>query len=384
MKQTILLFLLFAFASVAFAQPTNSRLDADLKRLTRRFENVESIKRLPVDKNTEIRLERAIQSAENELGRFREKYPDHDLSKFEKALADFKNPQAKSSSTNNSGGNATSADISDFAKVENFVETIEEILDFNPPRFIGGNEGVVDEAKQQIEDFREKMDNTLTPEFLALAKDTSNRKIKRIGEKANREAKAIVNRLASVKADEILAETEQNTMLGKYFQVAFMLEKVKLLNKIFENDANIMSANEVADKLIAQLGSSEDVEKKGKANYAAKVANNRMYPESQNNQALRDQAIRAFNSSVYRANEKGNKVLKVHLVSSGWSVERNEITGIILSRDQQVQIAYKASDGKCYLYLMLFQQKHLGGGKYGGGLDRSGSTSEILCENVPK
>jgi hypothetical protein len=109
-----------------------------------------------------------------------------------------------------------------------------------------------------------------------------------------------------------------------------------------------------------------------------------MYPERQNDPALRNQATRAFNSSVYRSNETGNKVLKVHLVSSGWSVRRNELTGIILSRDQQVEVAFQAADGKCYLYLMLFEQKHLGGGKYSNGLDRSGSQSEILCENVPK
>lgn len=387
MKQLILLLTLFSFATIAIAQPKNDRLDADLKRLTRRFENVESIKRLESDGNTEVRIKRAIQSAENELGRFKKKYPDHNVSKFEEDLANFKNPQNISANdvdkdiTPNSNG-----EVSDYAKVENLIESIEEILDFrhDPRKFIQNDETALESSKQQLSGFREKMGKIITPEFITLANDVSNRKIKRTLDKVNREAKTLQTNLSTVDTERISEESDQNLMLSKYFNVLFEKEKINLLSKIYKDLNDLATANNTADNLISELGTLDQIEQKGKANYAAKVAKNRMFPERQNNSALRNEAIRAFNSSVYRAKESGNKVLKAHLVSSGWSVERNKVTGIILSRDQQVQIAYKSSDGKCYTYLMLFMQKHLGGGKYGVGFDRSGSVSEILCENVSK
>ncbi|MEZ5347490.1 MAG: hypothetical protein R2681_18300 [Pyrinomonadaceae bacterium] len=384
MKKSIVVLSILLFSAAAFAQPNDARFDADLKRLNRRFESVESIKRLEKDANTAVRLERAITSAENELGRFKEKYPEHDISKFESALAGFKDPNSTSESS--SSPNPSNSAPSDFAKVENFVETIDEILDLNPPvaKFIRNEDGALEETKQQLADFRLKMDKAVTPEFLALAKDVSNRKIKRIADKANRDAKSMETRLSGINLEQIQSETKENLMLSKYFLIVFTQEQLKYLSRIFGNDDNIAGANALAGKMIAKLGTVEDIEKRGKANYAAKVAEHRMFPERQNNAALRSEATRAFNSSIYRANVKGNTVLKVHLVSGGWSVERNQLTGIILSRDQLVHIAYKASDGKCYTYLMTMQQKHLGGGRYGSGFDRSGSTLEILCENVPK
>ncbi|MFZ1701610.1 MAG: hypothetical protein WBO10_12960 [Pyrinomonadaceae bacterium] len=380
MKQIILLFALLTLATAAFAQPTTIRRDAEVTRLTKRFENVETIKRLPADKNTPIRLERAIQSAENELGRFKEKYPDYDVARFEKALADFKNPQAASTSGTGSGSSPSGG--SEFGKADDFVAVIETILDLVPPRLVGGGDKAVAEAKQKLLDFQAKTHAALTPEFLALAKDTSNRKITRIADKASREAVSIDNRLKNVKADDILALTDPQQMLTRYLLIAYMLEQVNVLDRIFENDAGIMAANSTASGLIARLGKLEEVDRRAQANYAAKVAANRLFPERQNNAALRTEAINAFNSSVY--SKPGNKVLKANLASSGWSTNRNEITGIILSRDQQVHIAYKAADGKCYAYLMRLEQKHQGGGKYSRGIDRAGSTSEILCENVAK
>ncbi|MGE3466436.1 MAG: hypothetical protein AB7J13_05835, partial [Pyrinomonadaceae bacterium] len=369
MKQIILLLTLVTLAAAAVAQPTTIRRDADLTRLTNRFENVETIKRLPVDKNSAIRLERAIRSAENELGRFKEKYPDFDVSRFEAALAEFKDPQAASPAAGGKSGG--SSGTSDFAKSENFVAVVEEILDLKPIRLLKDDDGAIAEAKQKLVDFRTRIDAAITPEFLTLAKDTSDRKISRIMEKAGRDAWSVNSRLKTVNADEMLSETDPRAMLTRYFLIASMLEQVKYLNRIFPSDDKISAANVTADGLIAKLGTLDEVEAKARENYAAKVAANRMLPEVQNNAALRTGAINAFNSSIYR--KPGDRAIKAHLLSSGWGVERNELTGVILNRSQRVHIAYKAADGKCYTYLMIFEQKHLGGNQYRPGRDRSGT-----------
>jgi hypothetical protein len=386
MKQIILLFILLVFSTTIIAQPGNSRLDADLKRLNGRFQRVESIKRLPKDGNSEIRIKRAIETAERELGRFKKKYPDQDVSKFERALANFQNPNSNSKNPETPENKSASNEVSDFAKVENFVETIDEILSFYPPvsKFISNIEGTSEKTKQQLKEFQLKMNQTITPEFIALGQDDSVRKVQRAANKAKQRAGSIQTELAQIDINRIQAETKENLMLAKYYQILFKLEQVKQLKRIFSGDPNINSANDTAEKLIAKLGTSDDIEKRSRENYAAKVAENRMFAERQNNQALRNLASSAFRNSVYRSKDKVGQILKVHLVSNGWSVTRNKLTGIILSRDQQVQIAYKATDGKCYTYLMLLEQKHQGGGKYGGAYDRSGSKQEILCTNVPK
>ncbi len=386
MKPLLIAILMFAFSVGALAQPPNSRLDADLKRLNRRFEKIESIKRMKKDANTEIRLKRAIKSAENSLGRFKKKYPNQNTNMFEQDLANFKNPKA-ASSTSESGSSTSSSNISSYAKAANLVGTIDEILGFLPDtrKFIQNDKNAVGLTKQKLENFRKKMGKIITPGFITLANDGSNRKIKRALDKASREAKLLQSNLSRIDVKRIKKETRQNLMLSKYFRILFAQEKLKLLSKVYQSHAELKAVSKIADGLIAQLGTIDDIEKQGAANYAALVAKRRLFPNRQNNRALRNQAIRAFKSSIFTRGEFAkSQILKVHLVSSGWSVQRNKVTGIILSRDQQAQLAVKTSDGKCHAYLILLEQKHKGGGRYGGAYMRSGSNSEILCKNIPK
>lgn len=372
MKKILILSLILIFSAVGFAQPPNARLDADIKRLNRRFENVESIKRKAKDANSEVRLKRAIDSAQRALERFIKKHQNHDVSKYKRALAEFKNPTSSSS-------------VSDFAKVENLVETVEEILEFNldPRGFIRKEKDALEKAKKKLENFRDKMEKILTTELLTLAKDSSNRKIARISDKANRAAGLLETEFSRTDTKTILKETNQYKMMAKYLKVLSNQEKLSFLSKIFGNKSAVKTANDSANRLIANLGTIDEIERQGEKNYAAKVAKHRMFPERQKSPVLKNQAKRAFVSSIWNKG-KSNQVLKVRIVGGGWSITRNKVTGIIISRDQQAQIAYKANDGKCYTYLMLMEQKHQGGGRYGRAYDRSGSTQEILCANVPK
>jgi len=383
-KLGVLLFF-FTVSVAVYAQP-NLKLDTALGRLNRRFEKVESIKRLPEDKNKKIRLERAIRSAENALGRFKKKYPKHDISTFERDLANFKSGKTPDG-TSESISRSSSSNISSYAKAENLIETIDEILRFLPDtrKFLQNDKNAVELTKQKLERFRNKMKNVITPEFIGLANDDSNRKIKRALDKVRREAKSLKSNLSRIDVKRIKNETKQNLMLSRYFRVLFAQEKLRLLGKIYQNHADVKAASKIADDLIAKLGTIDDIEKQGAANYAALVAKRRLFPNRQKNRSLKNQAIRAFKSSIFtRGKFSSSQILKVHLVSSGWSVQRNKVTGIILSRDQQAQLAVKTADGKCHAYLILLEQKYKGGGRYGGAYMRSGSHGEMLCKNIPK
>lgn len=382
MKNLLLTVLLLTFATVSFAQPKSAsddrKLQNDLRKLTRRVETLKNLETSSVNKRNENRVRRAIEAAETELASFKQKHPKYDVSSFEKDITDFKNKQEK----------ALENKEVDAKNIDGFVATLEEILDFRPPvtSFLSKQDGITGKTEQQLKVFQTKTEQTLTPEFLALAKDSTNRQIRNISNKVRRMVTSDAGRLSSVDTKSIREETEENLMLAKYFDVLFTQKRLATLNKIFVNETEIQTALESSNTIINELGSLAQMQTLARKNYAAKVAKARMYPEVQNNQALRNRFINAFKSSVYRNGDisENSTILKVHLVSSGWSVKRNEITGIILSRDQQGDIAFKATNGKCYTYLMILEQKHLGGGKYSNGIDRSGSQSEILCENVPK
>ncbi len=200
------------------------------------------------------------------------------MSSFERDLANFKNPQGGSGDGSET---AVSSSTSGHAKVEYFVASIETILDFrsDPRPFLQKNPEALLDARKQITEFREKMDQLLTSEFLELAKDQSNRKVQRISEKAVRETKNLYTRLSQTDSARISEEDNENTMRLRYFDIAVSQEKPKVLNTIFAGDADIAAAKQSADSLIAKLGTVDEIEQQGKANYAAKLAKNRMYPE---------------------------------------------------------------------------------------------------------
>ncbi len=385
MKHFVLILFLFGFATLCIAQPTTSgkRIDTDVKILTRRFESIERIIRAPKNKNSAIRYKRAIESAEKALLRFKKKHPDYDTSKFENALNTYRDPQKIASESNNS---PTKSTRTSFSRVEDFAELIDEILALQSParEFLRSKSDATEMAQKKLSDFRSNMKAKITPEIKAIAAEKNNRKVKRISEKAIRRAIQLESELSKTDIARIKNDPKPNIMLMRYFEVIFAKEKLETLQQIFDND-ELSKANNVANTLIAKLGTIDQIEKRGKANYAARVAKVRLFPERQKSQALKRRFISAFKGSPFTQKDFAkSEILKVHLVNSGWSVRRNKLTGIILSRDQQAQFALKKADGKCYSYLVLFEQKSQGGGKYGGVYMRSGSSQEMLCSNVPK
>jgi hypothetical protein len=77
----------------------------------------------------------------------------------------------------------------------------------------------------------------------------------------------------------------------------------------------------------------------------------------------------------------GENIMKINLLDTDWHIERNELTGVILSRYQTAAIAAKQKTGRCMLYTFSIKQEYNGSG-YGSSRRDSHGSNEISCENV--
>ncbi len=78
-------------------------------------------------------------------------------------------------------------------------------------------------------------------------------------------------------------------------------------------------------------------------------------------------------------------VKRVVITSTDWAVQRNEWTGILLSRTIDAWIAYERIDGTCRIELCGFKQDYQGNNKYGPTYwNGVGDNEEISCKNINK
>ncbi|MEZ5427970.1 MAG: hypothetical protein R2747_16990 [Pyrinomonadaceae bacterium] len=380
MKQLILLILAVLFVAASTpAQPTGSKedrvLERDLRNLTRRIETLKKLEPTTVDNRNENRVARTLEAAESELAEFKGKHPDYDVSGFDRDIADFKKKLEESLADRDQKA----------GKIDDFTATVERILDFRPDarKFLADEENAAAETEKQLSDFQDEMNRKLTPDFLELAGNPDNREIRNLTAKVQRNARSALERLSGLDLEKLRTAPDENGVLMRYFDILFARERYRTLGRIFGNDAEIEAAAEKAGGMIDRLGTLAEMKELGRKNRAELVAAARMDPEVQNNPALKKEFIRAFRSNIARPKILGpDNILRVHLISRDWSVERNKLTGIILNRRQYAQFVLKAPDGRCFLYTFIMQQNNKGS-YYGPGFGVGNSEREMLCENVP-
>ncbi len=77
--------------------------------------------------------------------------------------------------------------------------------------------------------------------------------------------------------------------------------------------------------------------------------------------------------------------LKAVLTQDGWTTLRNSLTGIIIGRQRTAKLAYKGSDGKCYLlpdYVFIHEDYNGSSFTNTGAVFNGLDGEEMLCENV--
>ncbi|WP_394729325.1 hypothetical protein [Altererythrobacter sp. GH1-8] len=267
------------------------------------------------------------------------------------------------------------------------VETVfDKIRDFVPDHraFLADNDQAQIDAMQTLERFREDMSAAITADLVTMANDRSNSYAVRTAAAADRHADYTARTVSSIDLDKFRnSDGRDDLAIAQYFLMAYRAEQMNQLARLYPDSSNISAASGIVMAAMSDLGSLQSVKQGREAAQAARVATMRLYPAVRRDPTTENDFANAWKSSVWTQGEfAGSEVLKVHLLSSGWTVRRNPITGIILSRDQRADLAVRRGDGKCFSYVIELEQKHQGGGTYGRTVMASGLDREMLCENV--
>nr|WP_137678486.1 hypothetical protein [Parerythrobacter lutipelagi] len=267
-------------------------------------------------------------------------------------------------------------------EINEIIAAIDRVVKYSPNygRLLSSGTPNMDQARADLEAFRSEMQAEITQDLIAKANDPSERRLVSLKASANRFAEGYQRDLAAADLDRAKEYGRSGPIFMRYMSFVAAREKLALLRKVYGDTPEIAAATAASDSAFAKLGDFAAVESQAADVTQARIARNRLEPAIRSDAALGQQFARAFENSFL--NTEKAKVLKVNLISSGWSVERNEITGIILLRYQYASLGLKGSDGTCYSAQARFEQKHQGGGSYGSTYYRSGGPAEMLCENI--
>lgn len=147
---------------------------------------------------------------------------------------------------------------------------------------------------------------------------------------------------------------------------------------IYPNEPDLIKAYEWCKKAVAEVGTTDQFLakiNKSQGDYLKKVK----FPAAKvNDAALEAEFKKHFNALGYK-----ETITKVNVQSTDWTIDRNELTGVIVGRSKQAYIATKTADGTCYVTEFWIMQDYNGSG-YGSfrNVTNNSFRSKLACENV--
>jgi hypothetical protein len=168
-----------------------------------------------------------------------------------------------------------------------------------------------------------------------------------------------------------------------YYTTQFHLAYWDAAQKVFPEESSYANMYKKVNAGIEKLGSLEQLYAKAEANRIAYIKNTKL-PDAVVKDARLEKILTDGFNKVYGAS-RNVSALKAVLTQNGWTTLRNSLTGIVIGRERSAKLAYKGSDGKCYVlpdYLFI-REDYVGGSFINtvavfNGLDGE----EMLCENV--
>lgn len=204
--------------------------------------------------------------------------------------------------------------------------------------------------------------------------------------------KQLSNARGSVKhAEKDLTEldnrchTSPNTDYAKvqYYELIYNQAYWDAAQQIFPEEPAFKTAYNLAGKLLGGLGSLADIEKMASKTKEQKIKDTRLPAAAVKDAALEKIFVDAFNK--FHGEEFKGTAFKAVITSDDWSVERNDITGIVTGRMRRAVIVYKDKEGKCFLTGNLFIRQEYVGSSYTGAVQSPYAimgSQQMLCENV--
>ncbi|MDX2173947.1 MAG: hypothetical protein SFY56_12565 [Bacteroidota bacterium] len=250
--------------------------------------------------------------------------------------------------------------------------TLDELYKFGSLT-ISGNDNKGDAWKAKIADFKMKADG-------AIAYKNDGGIIEGSYVDYIKKETLTTDKFIKQKRDALKEATESLT--GVYYQVQLHLVYWEYALKLFPGIQEFIEAQSKTAKLAEEIGSLDDANGKVKANQQEAIKNTKLPTPVVKDAALEKVLIDGFNKTF---SSKGATALKAVLTQEGWTTLRNPITSVITGRERSAKLAYKGSDGKCYLLegYVFIHEEYIGGAftnikaVYNGLFG-----SEMLCENI--
>lgn len=149
---------------------------------------------------------------------------------------------------------------------------------------------------------------------------------------------------------------------------------------LYPNEPELTKAHEWCLKAAQQIGSTDDVLNKIGKSQNDYLKNVKFPAPKVQDASLEAEFMRLFNEMGYK-----ETIVKVNIQSTDWTIDRNELTGVIIGRSKQAFIASKTADGTCYVTEFWIFQDYNGSG-YGSfrNVTANSYRSKIACENIDK
>lgn len=174
-------------------------------------------------------------------------------------------------------------------------------------------------------------------------------------------------------------EKSEERNVYSYYQIKWLYNKWKLFSETYSESEDLKEALQKAEEVLKMIGSESDAKKHTETVKANRIAQTKMNPASVNDPELEKQIKTAVLKSKFGI---GKEVIKVNVHSSEWTLQKNNISGVTLSRTKGFSAALKDSNGKCSLLHYADYKQDYVGGTFAKGYINLGEVVEMLCENV--
>jgi hypothetical protein len=331
----------------------------------------------PTDKLSEGEMNGNIRDMDYALKATKEKDPAYDASEMEGALKKIKDDfkAKKLAEVRNTSG--------DRRKQPQEEKVVTDPAGLMEKLFISTNISVgstsdLPEAPAKIAAYKAKLEKLLSMDYTdALIKTGRNAKGNISGFKNSTERE--MDKISGTLKDA----RDKSNMEYRYYTIQYHQAFWDAAQKVFPEESSYADMYKKATAALTGMGSLEQLYAKAEANRIEHIKNTKLPAATAKDANLEKVLNNGFNK-VYGAS-RNVSALKAVLTQNGWTILRNSLTGIVIGRERSAKLAYKGSDGKCYLlpdYVFIHEDyvgsSFINTGAVFNGLDGE----EMLCENV--